>query len=49
LPLEAAEAHPATAQMMIVIALSGGVIAGLFSTHPSTAERVARLRAMTAG
>jgi len=26
--------------------LSGGGIAGLFSTHPPTEERVARLRAM---
>lgn len=41
-----AEAHPATAQMMIMNPLSGAGIAGLFSTHPSTEERVARLRAM---
>ena len=46
LPMETAEAHPATAQMMIVNPLSGGGVAGLFSTHPSTEERVARLRAM---
>jgi heat shock protein HtpX len=44
--MPAAEAHPATAQMMIMNPLSGGGIAGLFSTHPSTEERVARLRAM---
>lgn len=41
-----AEAHPETAQMMIINPLSSGGIAGLFSTHPSTEERVARLRAM---
>jgi len=41
-----AEAHPETAQMMIMNPLSGGGIAGLFSTHPATVERVARLRAM---
>ena len=46
LPMETAEAHPATAQMMIVNPLSGGGVAGLFSTHPSTEERVARLRAI---
>jgi len=41
-----AEAHPETAQMMIMNPLAGGGIAGLFSTHPPTEERVARLRAM---
>lgn len=45
IPLPAAEAHPETAQMMIMNPLSGGGLAGLFSTHPPTAERVARLRA----
>ena len=44
--LAPAEAHPETAQMMIINPLSGGGIAGLFATHPSTEERVARLRAM---
>ena len=39
-----AEAHPATAQMMIMTPLSGGGIANLFSTHPATEQRVARLR-----
>ena len=42
-----AEAHPETAQMMIMNPLSGGGIAGLFSTHPATEERIARLRAMS--
>ncbi|MBI5923135.1 MAG: zinc metalloprotease HtpX [Betaproteobacteria bacterium] len=46
IPMAAAQAHPETAQMMIMNPLSGGGIAGLFSTHPSTEERVARLRAM---
>lgn len=45
-PMAAAEQNPSTAQMMIINPLSGGAIKGLFSTHPSTEERVARLRAM---
>ena len=45
-PLIAAERNPQTAQMMIVNPLHGGGIASLFSTHPSTEERVARLLAM---
>ena len=48
MPLEAAERHPETAQMMIMNPLSGGGLSGLFSTHPSTEERVARLLAMAA-
>ena len=46
LPLEAAERHPETAQMMIINPLSAGGLRGLFSTHPSTEERVERLLAM---
>jgi heat shock protein HtpX len=46
LPMEAAERHPETAQMMIMNPLSGGGLRGLFSTHPSTEERVQRLLAM---
>jgi heat shock protein HtpX len=46
IPMASAEAHPETAQMMIMNPLSGGGIAGLFATHPPTEERVARLRAM---
>lgn len=46
IPFQAAEAHPATAQMMIMNPLSGGGIANLFSTHPATEERVARLMHM---
>jgi heat shock protein HtpX len=46
LPMTTAEQHPETAQMMIVNPLSGGGLKGLFSTHPSTQERVERLLAM---
>ena len=45
IPMETAERHPETAQMMIMNPLSGGM-RGLFSTHPATQERIARLRAM---
>ncbi len=45
-PMAAAERNPATAQMMIMNPLHGGGLANLFSTHPSTEERVQRLRAM---
>jgi heat shock protein HtpX len=48
-PLAAAQAHPETAQMMIVNPLGGGGVASLFSTHPATEERIARLREMAAG
>ena len=47
--LPAAERHPETAQMMIMNPLSGGGLRVLFSTHPSTDERVARLLAMSPG
>lgn len=45
-PMGPAEAHPETAQMMILNPLSGGGLQSLFSTHPPTEERIARLRAM---
>lgn len=45
-PFPTAEAHPATAQMMIMNPLSGDGIAKMFSTHPATEERVARLMEM---
>jgi heat shock protein HtpX len=48
IPMIAAEEHPATAQMMILNPLRGGGVARLFSTHPSTEERVARLRRLAA-
>ena len=47
--LETAERHPETAQMMIMNPLSGGGLRGLFSTHPSTEERVERLLALAGG
>ena len=40
-----ADANPATAHMFIINPLHGG-LSGLFSTHPPTQERIARLRAM---
>ena len=46
MPLETAETHPATAQMMIINPLSGGGISALFRTHPPTEERIRRLLAM---
>ena len=46
IPLEAAERHPETAQMMIMNPLSAGGLRGMFSTHPSTEERVERLMQM---
>jgi heat shock protein HtpX len=48
LPIEAAEQHPETAQMMIMNPLSAGGLRGLFSTHPNTEERVERLLEMAA-
>ncbi|NJN17153.1 MAG: zinc metalloprotease HtpX [Oscillochloris sp.] len=42
-------ASPTTSHMYIINPLTGGGVAGLFRTHPATAERIARLRAMTAG
>lgn len=49
IPFPTAEAHPATAQMMIMNPLAGGGIDTLFSTHPKTAERIARLEAIARG
>ncbi len=46
IPLQTTERHPETAQMMIMNPLSGGGLKGLFSTHPSTEERIERLMAM---
>lgn len=41
----AADANPATAHMFIINPLHGGM-SGLFASHPSTEERIARLNAM---
>ena len=46
IPMGAAEAHPETAQMMIMNPLSAEGLKGLFSTHPATEERIDRLLAM---
>ncbi len=40
-----AEANPATAHMFIINPLHGG-LSGLFASHPSTEDRIARLKAM---
>ncbi len=45
-PMDTAEMHPETAQMMIINPLSGGDLRGLFSTHPATEQRVAKLLEM---
>jgi heat shock protein HtpX len=50
LPMAAVEAHPETAQMMIINPLSAqGGLSGLFRTHPATEERIARLNQMARG
>ncbi|RDD63139.1 zinc metalloprotease HtpX [Ferruginivarius sediminum] len=41
-----AEKNPATAHMFIINPLSGKHFGSLFSTHPATSERVARLEAL---
>jgi heat shock protein HtpX len=38
-------ASPSTAHMFIIKPFSGQSIMRLFSTHPSTADRIARLQA----
>lgn len=43
IPNPTAEQHPETGQMMIINPLSGANLAGLFSTHPQTEERIRRL------
>jgi heat shock protein HtpX len=42
-----AEANPATAHMFIINPLHAHAMDGLFSTHPSTENRIRRLQAMT--
>ncbi|MCX6625465.1 MAG: zinc metalloprotease HtpX [Acidobacteria bacterium] len=40
------EANPATAHMFIIKPFTGGTLMRLFSTHPSTEDRIARLQAL---
>jgi heat shock protein HtpX len=49
IPNNDAEANPATAHLFIVNPLSGRGADNLFSTHPSTANRVKRLQEMAGG
>ncbi|MEO1102188.1 MAG: zinc metalloprotease HtpX [Pseudomonadota bacterium] len=44
IPNNEAEAVPATAHMFIINPLSGARLDGLFSTHPKTQKRIAKLR-----
>ncbi|MBJ7380151.1 MAG: zinc metalloprotease HtpX [Polynucleobacter sp.] len=46
IPFRAVENHPETAQMMIMNPLSASGLTQLFSTHPPTEDRVARLMQM---
>lgn len=48
-PMDTAEMHPETAQMMIINPLSGGDLQSLFRTHPATEERVRRLIELARG
>jgi len=43
--MESAETHPASAHLFIVNPLSGHRMDNLFATHPSTANRIAALKA----
>jgi heat shock protein HtpX len=46
-PNDSAEAHPATAHLFIINPLSGRGMDNLFSTHPSTENRVAALERLS--
>ncbi|HUO90096.1 MAG TPA: zinc metalloprotease HtpX [Rhizomicrobium sp.] len=46
IPNPEAQANPATAHLFIINPLQGGNFASLFASHPPTAERIARLKAM---
>jgi heat shock protein HtpX len=46
IPFSTAEAHPSTAQMMIMNPLSGSIVDRLFSTHPPVEQRIAQLMAL---
>jgi heat shock protein HtpX len=46
-PNDSAEAHPATAHLFIINPLSGRGMDNLFSTHPSTKNRIAELERLS--
>ncbi|MBM3531804.1 MAG: zinc metalloprotease HtpX [Alphaproteobacteria bacterium] len=46
IPNDTAERNPATAHLFIINPLHGGAVDNLFSTHPSTENRIAALREM---
>ena len=48
-PNQQAEGNPATAHMFIINPLNGGGVDNLFSTHPSTENRVAALMQLAGG
>jgi heat shock protein HtpX len=48
IPNPEAQANPATAHLFIINPLHAGNWSSLFASHPSTAERIARLNAMAA-
>ncbi len=43
------DVNPATAHLFIIQPFTGGGVTNLFSTHPSTEDRIARLQAMRRG
>jgi heat shock protein HtpX len=47
-PMESAEANPASAHLFIVNPLAGRRFDNLFATHPSTENRIAALREIAA-
>jgi heat shock protein HtpX len=49
IPNARAEANPASAHLFIINPLAGGARDSLFSTHPATENRIARLMAMVRG
>jgi heat shock protein HtpX len=49
IPNEEAARNPATAHLFIINPLSGLNLDNLFSTHPRTEERIARLQAIARG
>jgi heat shock protein HtpX len=48
-PMKTTPGRQATAHMFIVTPLAGGGLTALFSTHPPTGQRIARLEALASG